>query len=104
MRNAYFADLELERGARMLEVGCGTGAVTRALAMLPAVESVIGVDPSPGFLAGARKLADGVPNVEFVEGDAEALPGCRRWTVSSRSSSAASRSRTSGAGTGRRRS
>jgi ubiquinone/menaquinone biosynthesis C-methylase UbiE len=74
MRNAYFADLELESGARMLEVGCGTGAVTRALAMLPAVESVIGVDPSPGFLISARKLADGVPNVEFVEGDAEALP------------------------------
>jgi ubiquinone/menaquinone biosynthesis C-methylase UbiE len=74
MRSAYLADLELERGARVVEVGCGTGAVTRALASLPETGSVVGVDPSTGFLAAARELAAGIANLEFVEGDARELP------------------------------
>jgi SAM-dependent methyltransferase len=74
MRDAYLADLGLEHGARVLEVGCGSGAVTRALALLPGTGSVVGVDPSPGFLAAARKLSGDIANVEFVEGEAKALP------------------------------
>jgi ubiquinone/menaquinone biosynthesis C-methylase UbiE len=74
MRDAYLGDLGLRTDARVLEVGCGTGAVTRALALLPEARSVVGVDPSPGFLAAARELAENIPNVEFVEGDAKALP------------------------------
>jgi ubiquinone/menaquinone biosynthesis C-methylase UbiE len=34
----------------------------------------VGVDLSPGMIARARELAGDVPNAEFVEGDAEALP------------------------------
>jgi ubiquinone/menaquinone biosynthesis C-methylase UbiE len=74
IRDAYFADLGLPSGARVLEVGCGTGAVCRALAELAETGEVVGVDPSPGFLDIARSLADALPNVEFVEGDAAALP------------------------------
>ena len=74
MRDAYFSDLRLEDGTRALEVGCGTGAVTRALASLPETASVVGVDPSPGFLAVARELSEGTPELEFVVGDAKALP------------------------------
>jgi len=74
MRDAYLADLDLDDGTRTLEVGCGTGAVTRALASLPATGSVVGVDPSPGFLVVARELATGIPNLDFLEGDAKALP------------------------------
>ena len=74
MRDAYFADLGLGTGAHALEVGCGTGAVTRALASVPETESVVGLDPSPGFLVVARELAEGTANLEFVEGDAKALP------------------------------
>jgi ubiquinone/menaquinone biosynthesis C-methylase UbiE len=74
MRDAYFSDLGLENGARALEVGCGTGAVTRALALCPETASVVGVDPSPGFLVVARELSDGIQNLEFVVGDAKALP------------------------------
>lgn len=73
MRDAYLADLGLEHGARVLEVGCGSGAVTRALALLPGTGSVVGVDPSPGFLAAARKLSEDIANIEFVEGEAKAL-------------------------------
>ena len=58
MRDAYFADLGLPSSARVLEVGCGTGAVCRALAELAETGEVVGA----------------LPNVEFVEGDAAALP------------------------------
>ena len=34
-------------GARVLGVGCGTGAVTRELAAWPGVAEVVGLDPSP---------------------------------------------------------
>jgi ubiquinone/menaquinone biosynthesis C-methylase UbiE len=74
MRDVYFAGLGLGAGARALEVGCGTGAVTRALAALPETRVVVGIDPSPGFLAAARELSEGIANLEFIEGDAKALP------------------------------
>jgi ubiquinone/menaquinone biosynthesis C-methylase UbiE len=74
MRDAYFADLGLPSSARVLEVGSGTGAICRALAVLTETREVVGVDPSPGFLDIARSLADGLANVAFVEGDAKALP------------------------------
>jgi SAM-dependent methyltransferase len=45
--------------------------VTRELAAWPGVAAVVGVDPSPTFLAAARRL--GPPAVSFVEGDARAL-------------------------------
>jgi ubiquinone/menaquinone biosynthesis C-methylase UbiE len=73
MRDAYLSDLDLDDGTRALEVGCGTGAVTRALASLPATGQVVGVDPSPGFLAVARELSERIPDLDFVEGDAKAL-------------------------------
>jgi ubiquinone/menaquinone biosynthesis C-methylase UbiE len=72
MRQTYLGDIQFPQGARVLEVGCGTGAVTRELANWPGVAEVIGVDPSPTFLAAARGL-DPPSNVRFVEGDARAL-------------------------------
>jgi ubiquinone/menaquinone biosynthesis C-methylase UbiE len=55
---------------RALDVGCGTGALSFALA--PLVGEVIGVDASEDFLAAAREHAP--PGCTFVLGDAEALP------------------------------
>ncbi len=40
-------DATLPRGARVLEVGGGAGAVTRVPATWPGVADTIGVDPSP---------------------------------------------------------
>jgi ubiquinone/menaquinone biosynthesis C-methylase UbiE len=55
---------------RVLDVGCGTGALAYALA--PLVGEVVGVDSSEEYLAAAR---EGAPdNCSFVVGDAEALP------------------------------
>lgn len=57
----------------MLEVGCGTGAVTRLLARRPGVAEAIGVDPSSVFVAKAGELAAGLDNASFEEGDGRAL-------------------------------
>jgi ubiquinone/menaquinone biosynthesis C-methylase UbiE len=73
MRRAYLADIAFPDGASVLDVGCGTGAVTRELAAWPGVAEVTGVDPSPTFLDRARAL-DPPANATFVEGDARALP------------------------------
>src|SRR5215216_3807238 len=59
----------LQRGMRALDVGCGTGAVTRTMAKIAAPGRVVGVDTSTSRLAQARELAaaDGV-EAEFMEG------------------------------------
>jgi ubiquinone/menaquinone biosynthesis C-methylase UbiE len=72
MREMYLRDIEFPAEARVLDLGCGTGAVTRVLARWPGVGEVVGVDPSPMFLARARRL-DPPGNVTFVEGDCRAL-------------------------------
>ena len=74
MLRAYLADIELVDGAAILEVGCGTGPVSRELAGRPGTGEVVGVDPSPVFLAAARKLAINLPNLNFIEGDGRSLP------------------------------
>lgn len=71
MMYAYLAELDLPDGASALEVGCGTGVVTRAIAGLPAVAVAIGVDPSPVFVERASELSNG--NVTFRVGDGQAL-------------------------------
>jgi ubiquinone/menaquinone biosynthesis C-methylase UbiE len=73
MLHSYLTDAALPRGARVLEVGCGTGAVTRGLAAWPGVGETIGVDPSPVLLARARELVRGLPNIRFQEGDGRSL-------------------------------
>ncbi len=74
MRETYLSWLDLPEGARVLEAGCGTGAVCRDLARWPNVAEVIGSDPSPIFLAKARELAAEIPNLQFQEADARSLP------------------------------
>jgi ubiquinone/menaquinone biosynthesis C-methylase UbiE len=74
MLKAYLSEVDFPSNARVLEVGCGTGAVSRALAAWPSVGSVVGVDPSAIFLAKARELAAGLNNIRFEEADGRALP------------------------------
>ena len=44
MVERYLSEIELPKGGRALEVGCGTGAVSRRIAELLDVSEVIGVD------------------------------------------------------------
>ena len=74
IRQAYLAELSLPNDARVLEIGCGTGPVTRAIAALPGVALAVGLDPSPIFLDHARAISRDLANIEFHEGDARAIP------------------------------
>jgi SAM-dependent methyltransferase len=73
IRAALFAAAAFPPGARILEPGCGSGAVSRDLARLPSVGAVVGLDPSPVFLDRARSLAADLANLAFEPGDARAL-------------------------------
>ncbi len=70
----YLDDLDVGADARVLDVGCGTGAVTRALAARCPSGHVVGVDPSAILVERARELATDAANLSFEVGDGRALP------------------------------
>lgn len=63
--------LAVPAGRRWLDVGCGTAILTRAILDRCDPTSVIGVDPSPGFLDHARSVVDD-RRVVLTEGTAAA--------------------------------
>lgn len=68
----FLSWLDIPAGRRWLDVGCGTGALSAAILDHCQPASVIGVDPSEGFLKTAREnLGD---RVMLHQGDAAALP------------------------------
>jgi SAM-dependent methyltransferase len=71
---SVFVDgLGVPEGSRWIDIGCGTGALTQTVVERAAPSSVIGLDPSDGFLAHARaRLA--AANVQFDVADAQSLP------------------------------
>ena len=77
MRDAYLAQLALPPTAHILELGCGTGVVLRALARRTGFSGhLVGVDQSPALIAAARRLAaeEGVDRcIEFQVGDVHHL-------------------------------
>lgn len=61
-------------GQRLLDVGCGSGGTTAALAALVGPDGhVTGVDPSAEVLAIAAQSTAGLP-VSLIEGDAQVHP------------------------------
>jgi SAM-dependent methyltransferase len=66
--------LEVPARRRWLDVGCGTGALTEVVVEVGEARSVVGVDPSPGFVQHARARSFGTAEVQFLQGDALALP------------------------------
>ena len=76
-REAYLKLIDLPHTAAVLDLGCGTGVVTRAIAARAGFAgAVTGVDQSPEFIAAAQRLAadEGVGDrVEFALGDAHEL-------------------------------
>jgi SAM-dependent methyltransferase len=58
-------------GQRVLDVGCGPGALARELAAVVSAAKVTAVDPSPAFVAAATQR---LPGVDVRQAAAEALP------------------------------
>lgn len=73
MVHSYLSEIAFPLGARALEIGCGTGWVTRTLAKWPSVAHAFGIDPSPVFIERARQLAADIPNIAFEEADGRSL-------------------------------
>ncbi len=64
----------LKPGMDVVDVACGTGAVTRPILEIVGAEgSVVGIDPSEGMLGEARREVTG-EGVDFRLGRAESLP------------------------------
>jgi ubiquinone/menaquinone biosynthesis C-methylase UbiE len=76
-RNDYLEKLDFAAATRVLDIGCGTGVVTRALARRDGFSgSIVGVDHSPALIAKAQALAAEAQlenRIEFRVGDIHAL-------------------------------
>lgn len=68
-RFAEFAGVEV--GDRVLDVGCGPGALTGQLVQLVGADHVTAIDPSPSFVGATRRR---FPDVDVRTGVAEGLP------------------------------
>ena len=65
--------LGLPPGLRWLDVGCGTGVVTKTILDLAVPAEVLGIDPSEAFITAAKARV-GDPRARFQVADARALP------------------------------
>ena len=68
------AELDLDGCGRLLDVGCGPGALTVRLAHL--FQDAVGLDPDPAMIAEGRRAAQerDVANITWVRARAEDLP------------------------------
>lgn len=77
-RDEYLQLLGIAPGERVLDIGCGSGVVTRAIAARLAPHGrVVGVDSSGALLAVAREYADRTEcgaRIELHQADCRALP------------------------------
>jgi ubiquinone/menaquinone biosynthesis C-methylase UbiE len=74
MRAEVLGRLQLRGGARVLEVGCGTGAWSRDLAKVPGVACVVATDPSPHLINVARTSTSGDEPIRYDVADGRSLP------------------------------
>lgn len=72
VQRASLAAVGLTGDDALLDVGCGTGAASRAASAV--ADLVVGVDLAPEMIRRATELATGVENVRFLVADSEQLP------------------------------
>lgn len=72
-RDALINALDLREHSTLLDIGCGTGAVTRQAGRIAAKGAVLGVDLSARMLAvgRAKAAAEGLHHVRFEQADAQ---------------------------------
>ena len=78
-RMTELGGIELDPGATVLDIGCGVGRLTRALAAR--VHHVYGLDVSREMLDLARRHNPELSNVEWLHGDGASLAGVGDATV-----------------------
>ncbi len=65
--------LTIPQGARWLDIGCGTGALSQSILDVASPHEITGIDPSEGHITFARQQVRD-RRVSFRLGDAQALP------------------------------
>jgi ubiquinone/menaquinone biosynthesis C-methylase UbiE len=77
MMQEYLGAMEIDSAAAVLDLGCGTGVASRAIAQRKAFAGrVTGIDRSPYLIAAAKRFAEGegiAGVVEFRTGDSQSL-------------------------------
>ena len=71
IRKAYLSDLRLPSNARALELGSGTGHVTKDLLDLAGAKTAHGLEPSPVMVERARQSLGDDARLSFDIGDAK---------------------------------
>lgn len=71
LAQAFMGSLWLRPGERVLDVGCGAGALTAEIVAVVGSVGVAAVDPSPPFVAS---MSERFPEVDVREASAESLP------------------------------
>ena len=78
-RSAPFFDLialvEIRPNLKVVDLGCGTGELTRKLADALPNSNVTGIDSSTQMLDAARAASHSSPNLRFEQGDQSQLTG-----------------------------
>jgi len=74
---------KLEKGATVVDVGCGRGQSTVTIAKAFPNSRVVGIDYHAQSIERARKLAaeQGAANVEFVAASADKIPSDRKYDL-----------------------
>lgn len=70
-KNKYTNAFSIDDKTKLLEIGCGPGALAESLARWYPNTQIHGIDRDSNFIEFARKTA---PHIEFLEGDATELP------------------------------
>jgi ubiquinone/menaquinone biosynthesis C-methylase UbiE len=71
--DAYLAALDWPDGGLAVEIGAGTGGISRRIATHYGSGRVIGIEPSPDLVAEARRRGGSIHNLSFVVGNGAAL-------------------------------
>jgi trans-aconitate 2-methyltransferase len=76
LADSHLARLRLAGTERVLDIGCGDGGITAAIARRHTSGAVLGIDPSTRMVAFAKAHWAGPnhPNLAFAVGDVTALP------------------------------
>src|SRR3989442_358489 len=69
----FLAWLAIPQGARWLDIGCGTGALSQSILDVASPREIMGIDPSERYITFARQQVRD-SRVSFRLGDAQVLP------------------------------